>query len=156
MNTNDNIKMTGELMIEIHDAKTGKLKSRDIVKNLIVTAAKNAVALGLSGQGSGSGAGQITYCAVGTSNTTPVVGDTSLNAELYRKLVSVRSVNNNVAQFQTFYNQNEANGTLKEAGLFGDAATTTPGSGTLYAHTLIDRTKSSSDTLTLTWSVTVN
>lgn len=154
MDLEDKIKMKGELTIEIRDAKTGKLKSRDHYKNLIVTTGKNSIAKALAGIVTNK-AGQITYFAVGTDNTAPVIGDTTLGTEIFRKQISIRSSNGKVASFQTFFNQNEGNGTLKEAGLFGEDASATTDSGQLFAHTLINRTKSASDTLTATWAVTI-
>lgn len=154
MNLNDSVMMRGEVLVELHDAKTGDLKWSYLYKNLVVTAAKNSIADALRGNVANN-KGQITYCAVGTSNTAPAAGNTQLVAEIYRKQVSVRTSTGNVATFKTFYNQNEANGTLREAGLFGDAATALVNSGTLFCRTLINRTKSSNDTLTLTWAVTI-
>ncbi len=151
---NDSLKLTGEVLVEIHDAKTGKLKSSQLYKNLVVTAAKASIADALRGNQT-NGAGQITYCAVGTSVTAPALSDVALVAEIARKLVSIRSAAGAVATFKTFFNQSEANGVLKEAGLFGGLATGTLDSGTLFCRTNINRTKTTSDTLTLTWRVTV-
>jgi hypothetical protein len=143
---------TGMVRVTIRDAKTGEIKSDDLTKNMFVTAGKNGVAAGLIQEAS---KGFITYCAVGTNTTAPALADTKLGTELYRKLISVRSRSGNVSTFQTFFTTAEANGTLKEAGLFGDAATGTVDSGTLYCHLAINRTKSASDTLTLSWAVTI-
>lgn len=146
--------LKGEVLVEIFDAKTGRLKESAHYKNLVVTAAKNAIADALRGNVANN-QGQITYCAVGTSTTSPALADTQLNAEIARKLISVRSASGNVATFKTFFNQSEANGVLKEAGLFGGLASDTLNTGTLFCHVNINRTKTSSDTLTLTWAVTV-
>ena len=121
-------------------------------KNLFVTAGKNSIASALIGT---SNKGIITYCATGTGNTAPAPGNTGLVTELFRKLISVRSVSGNVATFQTFFTTSESIGTLNEFGLFGDDASATPGSGTLYCRTLATRVKSPADTLTLSWAVTI-
>lgn len=123
-------------------------------KNLFVTAGKNSIASALIGTTSNN-KGIITYCATGTGNTAPALGNTGLVTELYRKLISVRSVSGNVATFQTFFTTSESIGTLNEFGLFGDDASATPGSGTLFCRTLATRMKSSADTLTLSWAVTI-
>lgn len=151
---NNEIKITGECLIEIRDAKTGRLKSRELVKNLVVTTGKTSIAQALRGDVANN-KGQITYCAVGTGTNVPAAGDTALQTEVDRKQVSIRSNTANVAEFQTFFNQNEANGVLREAGLFGDLATDVAGSGTLFSRLNINRTKTSNDTLTLTWRITV-
>lgn len=154
MEVQDGIKQVrGTVTLTLRDAKTGRIKSRDVVKNMFVTIGKTGVAGALIQE---SGKGYITYCAVGTGTTAPDLTDTQLETELFRKLISVRSRSSNVATFQTYYTTSEANGTLREAGLFGDStASGTANSGTLYARTAINRTKTSSDTLTISWSITI-
>lgn len=148
-------KLRGEIILEFRNVKTGKVR-RYYYKNMVVTRAKNAIAQRLAGDGD---AGEITYCALGTGTNAPALADTQLQTELVRKLISVRSVSGNIATFQTFFTTSEGNGTLREAGLFGDAtgvtASSTANSGQLYCRTAINRTKTSSDTLTLTWQLTV-
>lgn len=156
MNISDEfLKLKGELSLEFRNIKSGKVR-KYVYKNMVVTAAKNAIAQRLSGN---SSAGEITYCSLGTGSTAPALSDTQLQTELVRKLISVRSFSGNIATFQTFFTTSEGNGTLREAGLFGNAngvtASGTANSGQLYCRTAINRTKTSSDTLTLTWTVTV-
>src|SRR5687767_8055262 len=86
----DSIKITGECIVEIRDAITGALKSRDHVRNLVVTAGKQSIAESLRGNVANN-KGQITYCAVGTGTNPPNAADTGLQTELYRKQISVRS-----------------------------------------------------------------
>lgn len=145
---------TGEIMIVLRDAKTGRIKEQGLVKNMFVTAGKNSLADALRGTITNN-KGIITYCALGLGTTAPALGDTTLQSELVRKLVSVRSVSNNQATFQTFFTTSEGNGTLREAGLFGDDASGVADSGTLFCRAAINRVKSSADTLTLAWTVTI-
>jgi len=144
----------GACTLILQDAKTGRIKSIDHIKNLITTVGKAAMASGLRGNETNN-KGIITYCALGTSAVAPANADTKLTTELFRKLVSVRSDSSNVATFQTFFGTPDANGTLREAGLFGDAASGTVDSGTLFAKLAINRVKSASDTLTLGWQITI-
>lgn len=145
---------TGSLQLILRNAATGRIKSVDTVPNMVVTAGKSAIADALQGT-TENNKGIITYCAVGTGSTAPVEADTTLETELFRKLISVRSVTANAALFETFYTTSEANGTLAEAGLFGDDASASADSGTLFARVLISRTKSANDTLTLRWTLTI-
>lgn len=146
--------LKGEVTLEFRNVHTGDVRTYHY-HNMVVTAAKNAIAQRLAGQS----VGEITYAALGTNSTAPALGNTTLGTELARKLVSVRSYASNVATFQTFFTTSEGNGTLREAGLFGNAvgntASAAANSGQLFCHTAINRTKTSSDTLTLTWTVTV-
>lgn len=140
--------------IEIRDAKTGQLKTRDEYHNMVVTAAKTAIATRLAG-GSTNDVGTISYIAVGTGTTSPALSDVALQTELARKELALRSSTSNVATFTGFFGVSEGNGVLREAALFGDAATSTAGTGTMYCRVAINRTKSSSDTLSLTWTFTL-
>lgn len=144
----------GACALVLRDAKTGRIKSVDLLNNTFVTVGKNSIATALMGE-KANNQGIITYCAVGTSVIAPELTDTGLTTEIFRKLVSVRSVADNVATFQTFFSTSEANGTLREAGLFGDNATGTANTGTLFSKLAINRVKSTSDTLTLSWSITI-
>lgn len=151
---NDIIVPKGRVQIILHDALTGKIKEIQNYNNMFVTAGKNSMAAALMGTIANT-KGIITYCALGTGSTAPALANTALQTELFRKLVSVRSVSTNQALFETFFTTSEANGTLREAGLFGDDASGTANSGTLFCRTAINRTKTTGDTLTLRWTVTI-
>lgn len=149
--------MTGQLKLILRDAATGKIKSVDTYKNMVLTLAKNSIADHMRGT-IANNKGIVTYIAVGVGSTAPVAGNTKLQSELFRKLLSVREISasaDNIAEFTVFFTTSEANGSLSEAGLFGDAASATADSGTLYCRTLINRVKTVSDTLTMVWQVTV-
>jgi len=149
--------MMGELKVTIRDAKTGKIKSVDRYKNVFTNLGKNSIADALRGTTSNN-KGIITYCAVGTDDTAPVASNVALGTEIARKLISTREIADgalNVAVFTTFFNVSEANGSLKEVGLFGDDASGVADSGTIFTHADIDRVKSSADTLTIEYSVII-
>lgn len=157
VNLNETIKMTGQLRMILRDAKTGQIKSEDVYKNMVVTLAKNSIADHMRGT-TANNKGIVTYIAVGVGGVAPTLTDTKLQSELFRKLLSVREISasaDNIAEFTVFFTTSEANGSLTEAGLFGDAASATTDSGTLYCRTLINRVKTVSDTLTMVWSVTI-
>lgn len=136
------------------DAVTGKITKQIKAHNLAVDAGLISLAARLSGVDTPANKkGTITYCALGTGETAPAASDTDLVTEIFRKQVSVRSSTLKVARFRTFFNTDEANGSLKELGLFGDDATVTADSGTLFCRLLINKTKTSSETLTLDWEV---
>lgn len=144
---------TGKVLTILQDVRTGRV-IKDLVNNMFLTAGKESLADALRGT-TDNNKGIITYCAVGSGTTAPALGDTDLQSEVGRKLISVRSVANNIATFQTFFTTAEANGTLREAGLFGDDASSIPGSGTMFCRAAINRVKSSNDTLTIVWTVAI-
>lgn len=148
------VKPVGTVAIYLNDAKTGALKGFEFIENMYVTTGKIALAQRIRGLTKG----EITYCAVGTGSTAPVLADTTLETELERKLISTREVAagaTNATTFTTFYNTSEANGSLEEFGLFGDDATASVDTGTLFARTLSSRVKSTADTLTVEWTVII-
>lgn len=153
MNLNEQTKIKGKVVFDFYNVVT---KKHDIVKvdNVFTTAGKNSIASRLKGTTTNN-QGIITYCAMGTGSTAPTAADTVLEAEVERKEVSVRSVSANEALFQTYFTTEEAIGELREAGLFGDAASDTVDTGTLFCHTAINRTKTANDTLTCYWTVTI-
>lgn len=145
---------SGVIRMILRDGKTGKIKKITDVKNMFVTAGKNSLADSLRGTTSDN-KGIITYCALGTSVVAPALADTGLTTEIFRKLISVRTVSNNIATFTTFFTTAEGNGTIREVALFGDDASGTANTGTLFCKAAVNRTKSSADTLTLVWAVTI-
>lgn len=147
----DIIVPTGAIQMVIHDGITKKIKSVEYYKNMFVTAGKNSLAASFYDDTKG----MITYHANGTSVVAPDLTDTSLVAELFRKLISVRSVSNNIFTAQTFFTTSESNGTIREMGLFGDSASATANTGTLFCRAAVNRTKSSSETLTTSWAITI-
>lgn len=150
---NEIIHPIGAVEMVFRDAVTKQIVEIKRVKNTFVTVGKYGLADLFRGN-TAANRGQPTYMALGTGSTTPVVADVKLQTEFFRKLISIRSASLNVASFQTFFDTSEGNGTIAEAGLFGDNATGTTDSGVLYTHALLSVTKTSSVTLTVTWTVT--
>jgi|WetSurMetagenome_2_1015567.scaffolds.fasta_scaffold100197_2 hypothetical protein len=142
---------TGALNIILIDEKTHHVDISSY-HNLFVTVGRNSLAERLKGSLT---AGIMTYCALGTGTNAPNAADTKLQTEVFRKLISVRSRTDNVARMETFYLTTEANYALKEAGLFGDDATATVDSGTIFCRTAINRTKTSAQTMIIQWDVTI-
>lgn len=152
--TADSLKgIKGFVKLTFKNVKTGEEEVFHIL-NVFCHAGKTSLARRIAyGE---AGYGKITYCAVGTGGSTPSVSNVTISTELFRKLISVTSYNSNVATFTTFFNTSEANGVLTNLGLFGDDATATLNTGTLFAQTTITKTKTSSDTLTIEWSLILN
>lgn len=146
----DELPVAGELTVILN--RNTPREEVQHYKNLFVKTGANSIADALRGS---LNRGVVTYCAVGTGTVAPVKTDTQLQTELFRKTITVRSVALNVATFEIFYTTSEANGALREAGLFGDDASATVNSGTLFCRTAINRTKTSSDTLYISWAVTI-
>ena len=80
---NTNLSVTGKLSIQLFD-KDMKLVEERNVNNLVVTAGKNWIISRMISDVSG-GSALMSYMAIGSSSTSPVVGDTTLTTETSRK-----------------------------------------------------------------------
>lgn len=96
------------------------------------------------------------YFAVGTGSSTVNATDTQLNTEFFRKAISTYIITGNQADLSTFFNTTDGNTTYTEAGAFGNGATGTANSGTLFAHAAYAYTKTNTVTLTNDYFITFN
>lgn len=118
--------------------------------NLVLQLGKNWIANRVAGAGAGGG----THIAVGTGVRAPDVGDTSLQAEIARKVITTPNgvANANTITYETTFNENEGNGPLTEAML-----TTAASGGTPIARVVFGViTKTDTDLLTVRWVLTIN
>ena len=152
------IGVRGRIKLQLHVAKTGELKQETAwIDNVIVNVGLNSIANRLSGVNSKANAGQVTYCALGTGSTTPVISGTTLDTEIDRVAISTSSGNvDNLAEMRAFFNTSQANGTLTEMGLFGEDASATTDSGTMIQWIAFSLTKTSAETLTVISQITVS
>lgn len=116
-----------------------------VLDNLVVATGKQVIADILAEKGV-----EIAYLAVGSGNTQPQVSDTALEQEIARKAITMRSANMNQARFDTFIDTLEMVGMWREIGLFSS-------DNRLVARALInpEMNKGSSNTATISWSITI-
>ena len=98
---------------------------------------------------------RINYGALGTGTTAPADGDTAMETETYRKLVSSQTNSTNVGYVSMFYAATDCNGTYKEVGLFSDGEAGS-GTGILVVHSAVNITKSAIQTLTIDHVLTLS
>lgn len=149
-NTNfsaDDIKATGEVEFILVDSE-GNVKEK-FSKNLVVTVGKNFIASRMIGTASTV----MSHMAVGTSNTAPAAGNTTLGTEVGRAAFSVgASATNNVVSYTAIFGPGTGTGALVEAGIFNAGA-----AGTMLARTVFGViNKGASDSLTINWNITIN
>ena len=144
----DNVKMTGRVAVELR-GPDGELKDSRQVDNLVVTAGKNHIADQLSSSPGGSA---MSHMAVGTGTGSPAAGDTALGTEIDRNALTSRTDATNVVTYVGNWAAGDAtNSAIAEAGIFNASS-----SGTMLARaTFTAINKGASDTLTITWTVTV-
>ena len=143
-NVNEQLKMKGHLKIELN----GELV-RDI-DNLVVTAGKGFVASRMIG----TSAGVMTHMAVGTGTTDPAARDTALETQVgsRKAFTTSASVSGAVVTYVCAFSAGEGTGALTEAGIFNASS-----SGTMLCRTEFSVVnKGASDSMTITWTVTVS
>lgn len=154
-----NVKVLGYDKKDVPDYKTylklkesGDLEKFAIYKdegtNLVVNAGLNqviALLLGLNTTSFG-------FCGVGSSSTAVSATDTDLNTPIGRIAVTNAYQVSNVGHWDTFFSSSQDNGTWNESGLFSLVS-----GGIMLCHKLLSSTftKSSSNTATVTWTITV-
>lgn len=156
----------GYFYVDLIDAKTGRVKQHLEFPNLLVDSGMDAIGAQDSNQG-----GLFQYIAVGTDSTPPVVGDTTMGAELDRTIskggfgseeitglvTGTAHVFDAPYHFQRYvrlFTESEANGNLTELGWFN-----TDPAGTMVVHSLfkdsggspITLVKTSADQLKITY-----
>jgi hypothetical protein len=120
-------------------SRTGKPHATLVRPNVVTSAGKTAL-LHLLGTDAVASAG-IQYVAVGTGAGTPAASDVALFSELARQATAQVVVSGSTLTVQVFFSASQANGTWTEVGVFGNGATSTAGSGTLFGHAALSYTK---------------
>lgn len=145
---NDDIKVIGTVQVQLF-REDGTLKE-ERAGNLVVSAGKTYIASRMVGTASAV----MGWMAVGTSSTAPAAGDTTLGAEVggSRTALGSATSSSNVATFSCTFGPGVGTGSLQEAGIFNASS-----AGTMLAHvTFSVVNKAAGDTMTITWTVTVN
>jgi hypothetical protein len=92
---------------------------------------------------------------LGTGTSTPTTADTQLQTEVYRNNLASKSNVANLAYATAYFNATETTGTYREAGIVVDG-TASANTGVLVSRVAINITKTSSQTLTLEWTLTIS
>lgn len=143
----NDLSLTGEVAIVLRDIKTGRIKARREVNNLVVQSGKDLVATVFAG----SAGDTITHIGLGEGNTPASLGQTALVTPLLPRVSVTGDLNTSPASivYQVTFGAGVAVGDISEAGLF-TAAT----SGTMVARTTFASIpKEADDELILTWTL---
>ena len=143
MALNDAVKYAIEAGLMLHE---------NVKDNLVVTAGKILVADFLIGE-TRTG---INYHAIGISTTAPAIGDTQLGTEAVRKAVTSIIRSSVSVIVSAFYTAAQCTYNIKEVGLFGNGATATANSGTLFSHAAQNEDNSAGlNDLTMEWELQI-
>jgi hypothetical protein len=142
----DNMKASGRLAIVVKDAD-GNVKDTREVENLVVGAGLDFIASRMNGTSDGV----MSHMAIGTGTTAAANGDTDLGTVVGSRvsLTSATVTDNAIVYVGDF---SSTSGAITEAGVF-NAST----GGTMLCRTVFSALNiTSSDSLSITWTVTIS
>ena len=149
MNTIDNLKVTGALRVVL-TGPDGQVKDERDLKNLVVSTGLAFIASRMKE----ATATVMSHMSLGTGTTAAALGDTTLGTEISGSRVSLTSttVTANQVTYIASFAAGVGTGAVTESGIF-NADT----SGTMLCRTVFPVVnKQAGDSMTVTWTVTVN
>jgi hypothetical protein len=144
-NINDQLEMKGSLQIRLNDEVVRE------VDNLVVTAGKGYVASRMKSDVSG-GAAIMSHMAIGSGSTSAAAGDTALGSQLGRVALTSTGISGAVLTYTASFAAGTGTGAVTEAAILNASS-----GGTMLCRTVFSVVnKGSSDSMTITWTVTVS
>lgn len=138
----ENLKLTGHVTVSINDEVVQE------IPNLVVTAGKGYVASRMKD----TTAGAMSHMAVGTDSSAAAAGDTALGTESGRVSLTSSTVSGNVITYVASFPAGTATAALTEAAILNASSGGTMLCRTVYATV----NKSSSDSMSISWSITAS
>ena len=143
----DKTKATGKLTVEIKD-KQGNVKETRELENLVVDTGLAFIASRMKD----ASATAMSHMAIGTGTTAAASGDTALGTEAARVGLTSTTVTSNAVAYVCSFAAGTGTGAITEAGILNAAST-----GTLLCRTVFSVVnKGASDSMTITWTVTIS
>jgi len=144
----DNLRALGKLLIERRDIN-GVLVEAVEVPNLITTVGKAVIANRLGASPSNAA---MTHMAIGTGSTAAAAGDTTLGTEVGRVAITSGTPSTNTIVYIATFPAGTGTATIAEAGMLNASS-----SGDLLCRSVFTAiVKGASDSLTITWTVTIS
>ena len=146
---NSNSSSSGQ--VRITHVRDGKVITDESRKNLIVTSGKKWQAARQKTVGQPA---ELGWMACGTGTTAPAMSDATLENEIGRVVLATSGgyVAGNTVTYQAAFNPGVGTGPLTEVGLFNAAV-----GGTMVSRvTFPVKNKEAGDTITITWSHSIN
>ena len=139
---NDGLKLTGKLKIALNGETVQE------VNNLVVTDGKEYVASRMKD----ATATAMSHMAIGSGSTAAAAGNSSLGTELGRVALTSTTVSGAVVTYTATFAAGTGTGAVTEAGILNASS-----SGDLLCRTVFSVVnKGASDSMTITWTVTVS
>ena len=144
---NDKSKATGKLTVEIKN-KQGEVIDIREVKNLVVDDGLEYIASRMKD----ATATPMSHMAIGTGSSAAAASDTALGTEAARVALTSTTVTANAVAYVASFGAGTGTGAITEAGILNAAS-----SGTLLCRTVFSVVnKGASDSMTITWTVTIS
>ena len=138
----DNFQMTGHLAIAINDEVVQE------VPNLVVTDGKEFVASRMKDTTKAA----MSHMGIGTGSTAAAAANSALGSQADRNALTSTTVSGTAVTYLASFGAGEGTGAITEAGLFNAAS-----AGDMLCRTVFAVVnKGSSDSMTITWTVTVS
>jgi len=139
---NDGLKLTGKLKIALNGETVQE------VNNLVVTDGKEYVASRMKD----ATATAMSHMAIGSGSTAAAAGDSSLGTQLGRVALDSTTVSGAVVTYVATFPAGTGTGAVTEAGILNASS-----AGDLLCRTVFSVVnKGASDSMTITWTVTVS
>ena len=139
---NDGLKLTGKLKIALNGETVQE------VDNLVVTAGKGYVASRMKD----ATATAMSHMAIGSGSTAAAASDTALGNQLGRVALTSTAVSGAVVTYTATFGAGTGTGAVTEAGILNASS-----GGTMLCRTVFSVVnKGASDSMTITWTVTVS
>lgn len=143
----DKFDAVGTLKIELRD-EHGNLKEVHNLKNLITDLGKGFIAARMSATGTPTA---MSHMAIGTGTTAAAGAQTTLVTEGGRSALTSTTVSTNTVTYVATFGAGVGTGAVTEAGIFNASS-----AGTMLNRTVFSAiNKGASDTITITWVVTI-
>lgn len=143
---NDQLKVTGDVVVEITGAD-GQVKDRREIKNLVVATGKTHIAARMVGTPTA-----MSHMAIGSGSAAANTSDTTLSASLGRVALTSATSSGAVVTYVASFPPGTGTGAVVEAGVFNDAS-----AGTMLCRTVFAVVnKGADDAMSITWAITVS
>ena len=144
---NDKSKATGKLIVEIKNDKGVVVETRE-VKNLVVDDGLEFIASRMKD----ATATAMSHMAIGTGSTAAAASDTALGTEAARQGLTSTTVTANAVAYVASFAAGTGTGAITEAGILNASS-----GGSLLCRTVFSVVnKGASDSMTITWTVTIS
>jgi hypothetical protein len=146
MRNKDFLSATGKLSIVVND-NAGNLKQELNVTNLVVDTGLDYIASRMKDTTETA----MSHMAIGDGTNDPAAGDTTLQSQLGRVSLLSTTVTSNSVEYQATFPAGTGTGAVTEAGIFNASS-----GGTMLCRTeFAVINKAAGDSMTITWTVTV-